>query len=178
MQHGIEKGEKAAFKMAYGASIPQLIYTYLALFGFDYFHNNLIFERQLQAVAAIVFIGLSLYFFWPKKEKKPLNESAKATTNHLSFTRGLILSFLNVLVIPFWIFMAVFLGTYGIAVVTQNDILIFSIGSALGALVAFGGYAKMSEFIIRRIGKLVNYTNRVAGIIFLILGVYQLVQLF
>lgn len=173
IQQGINKGEKAALKMAYGASIPQLIYTYLTLYSFDFFHNNLIMEQQLQTGAGVIFIGLSFYFFRQKIEEQTLNTSSKANTTHLSFTRGLIISFLNVLVIPFWIFIAVYLGTYGIVVSTQSEILLFSIGSALGALVTFIAYAKSSEFIIRRIGKLVTYTNKIAGVIFLLLGIYQ-----
>ena len=115
-----------------------------------------------------------------RKEKRPTcTPSAPADSyDYFDFGRGFIVATMNVLIIPFWLFIALWLSNYDFTFDTQTNIIAFSLGSALGALAVFIGYAELGHYILARIGKIVKYTNKIVGVVFVILGIYQLTQLF
>ena len=98
--------------------------------------------------------------------------------DYFDFGRGFIVATMNVLIIPFWLFIALWLANYDMTFDNQTNIIVFSIGSALGALAVFIGYAELGQYILARIGKIVKYTNKIVGVVFVVLGIYQLTQLF
>ena len=71
------------------------------------------------------------------------------------------------LIVPFWIFLGIWLESNGILFHEKIEVIIFSLGSALGALLAFLGYILLSEFIVKKSKEIKRYANRAIGIIFL-----------
>lgn len=84
---------------------------------------------------------------------------------------------MNILIVPFWIFLGIWLKSNGMLFENQTDIFIFSVGAAIGALLAFFGYILLSEYIVTKIKEINQYTNKAVGLIFLGLGIFQLTQI-
>ena len=174
MQRAIESSKKAAIMMALGSTLPEFVYTYIALYGFDFFNDNISIGQDIQITATIIFFLLAVYFLTKKSEKPNLTPSKK--DDYFNFGRGFLVAAMNILVIPFWIFIALWLQTYGFSFVTSAEIIFFSIGSALGALLIFLAYAELGHLIFQKLGTIVRYTNKAIGISFLLLGIYQITQ--
>lgn len=175
MQRAIESGKKAAILMAFGATLPEFFYTYIALYGFDFFNNNTVVNEHIQLIATIIFFLLATYFLSKKPEVQRLEKNEKE--NYFDFGRGFLIGTMNLLIIPFWIFIAIWLQSYDFTFLTQSEIILFSLGAALGALLVFLAYAELGHLVLQKIGTVIKYTNKVVGLMFLGLGVYQLTQI-
>ena len=175
MQRTVEAGKKAGYMLSFGATVMEFVYTYIALYGLTFFQESVATNYYMQVFATVVFFAFGIYNFF--KESQPPT-TLKNDYDYFDFGRGFLVATMNVLIIPFWLFIALWLSGYDMTFDSQANIIVFSIGSALGALAVFIGYAELGHYILARIGKIVQYTNKIVGVIFVILGIYQLGQLF
>ena len=176
MQRTLEAGKKAGYMLSFGATVMEFVYTYIALYGLTFFQESVATNYYMQVFATVVFFAFGIYNFF--KESKP-PAAPTDSYDYFDFGRGFIVATMNVLIIPFWLFIALWLsGSYDMTFDSQTNIIVFSLGSALGALAVFIGYAELGQYILARIGKIVKYTNKIVGVVFILLGIYQLTQLF
>ncbi len=84
---------------------------------------------------------------------------------------------MNMLIIPTWIFIAVWLKGNGFDFTHLREILSISLGAGVGALLIFLGYVRLSRFILARMSKVIKYTNVFLGLIFITLAIYQLLRI-
>ena len=175
MQRTLEAGKKAGYMLSFGATVMEFVYTYIALYGLTFFQESVATNYYMQVFATVVFLGFGFYNFF--KESKPPTTPSN-DYDYFDFGRGFLVATMNVLIIPFWLFIALWLANYEMTFDNQTNIMVFSIGSALGALAVFIGYAELGHYILARIGKIVKYTNKIVGVVFVVLGIYQLTQLF
>ncbi|MFT5168429.1 MAG: threonine/homoserine/homoserine lactone efflux protein [Saprospiraceae bacterium] len=175
MKRTIEASKQAGLMIALGATIPEFIYTYVALYSFDFLNDNIEINQNIQIATIIVFFSLAIYYLL-KKVVAPKMINPK--DNYFDFFRGVLVAFMNLLVLPFWVFIALWLKSYEFYFSTQSQMLTFSLGSALGALVIFLAYVQLGVFIIKKKNTIILYTNKIVGVIFLSLSFYQLIQFF
>ena len=171
----IHDGFRSGVMVALGATVIEFLYTYIALSSTDFFLDNVNINSTINLIAMVVFFGLGFYHIF-KKSKVVLNHSGEYKT--FDFFKGLILASMNMLIIPFWIFLVIWLKNYGVELSTNFEQLIFSAGAAFGALIIFLLYVRLGKFIATRIQKVAFYTNKLVGSLFLMLGIYQLIQFF
>ena len=174
-QKTIQNGRHSGLMIALGATIMEFIYAFIALLSLDLFTQNTSIGNYIKIFATAIFLAMGFYFLWKKNstEVRPT-----AAYNYLDFLRGFIVGSMNLLIVPFWIFLGIWLKANGVSFKNNFDILIFSSGAALGALLAFFGYILLSEFIVKRTKKINQYTNKAVGILFLGLGIFQLAHFF
>lgn len=176
VQRTLESGKKAGRMLSLGATLPEFIYTYIALVGLTFFRESIAVNHYIQIGATIVFFGFACFFFFKKNQEFKI-EKEETKYDYFDFGRGVLIATMNLLIIPFWVLIGAWLSTYDMAFDTTYRIFIFSLGSALGALVIFLAYAELGEFILQRMAKIVLYTNKIVASVFFALGVYQLTQL-
>ncbi len=174
-QKTIQNGRQSGIMIAIGATVMEFIYTYVALISLDFFSKSTIISDYIKIFSTVVFFSLGIYFLWKKS-----NATLKATSeyDYFDFLRGITVGMMNMLIVPFWIFLGIWLESNGMFFKNKGDILIFSIGAAIGALIAFFGYILLSEYIVSKTKEIDRYTNKVVGLIFLGLGIFQMTQLF
>ena len=174
-QKTIQNGRHSGLMIALGATIMEFVYAFIALLSLDLFTQNTSIGNYIKIFATAIFLAMGFYFLWKKNstEVRPT-----AAYNYLDFLRGFIVGSMNLLIVPFWIFLGIWLKANGVSFKNNFDILIFSSGAALGALLAFFGYILLSEFIVKRTKKINQYTNKAVGILFLGLGIFQLAHFF
>ncbi len=170
-QRTMEKGRKSGVLLALGATVMEFVYTYIALISLDLFTQNTSIGQYIQYAATLVFFILGFYFLF--KKSQDITPPA-STYNYFDFFRGVVVGAMNMLIVPFWIFLAIWLESQGYFFDRATNIFSFSVGSALGALLAFLGYISLSEWIMGKIKTIHRYTDTVVGILFLGLGIFQL----
>ena len=174
IQRTIAKGKRAGLMIAAGATIMEFVYTFIALKSLDLFTESIELGNYIKIFSTIVFFILGAYYFF-----KQVSEVSKPASNYdyFDFLRGFVVGLMNLLIVPFWIFIGVWLQSYGMVFDDNAFIANFSFGSALGAFIAFYGYIWFSGLIKDRLDQINNYTNKIFGVVFFGLGIFKLIQL-
>jgi threonine/homoserine/homoserine lactone efflux protein len=175
-QTTISEGKSAGFRNALGATIPEFIYTYVALIGIDFLLDHADIGHYIQWASVFIFLALGLWFWFAKP---PEIGKVQVEANHRKFfLRGLTAGFFNFLIVPFWVVVVGWLRANGYVIDGQSVFLGFSLSGALGALLAFVLYIELGGMILRRFQTVAVYVNRIIGGLFLGLFAYQLWELF
>ncbi len=173
-QKTIEKGKQSGFMIASGATIIEFVYTYIALISLEFFTENTAIGNYIKLFSMIIFFGLGGYFLFKKSAVKIQSAS---TYDYFDFLRGLIVGMMNMLIIPFWIFLAIWLMSNGMLFDEDSSIISFSLGSAIGAFLAFLLYIWFSGFITKKVKAINQYTNKAIGVLFIGLALFQVFHL-
>ncbi|MCF6307830.1 MAG: lysine transporter LysE [Flavobacteriaceae bacterium] len=128
----MNEGKKRAFLFASGVSLAVLIETLIALFFARFLDKNPDIIAILQKVVLGVFISMTIYFFFIAKDinKQPVKEVTHSKRN--LFFRGFLLSIINLLPIPFWVYISITFRSFKWFTFSQLSIVITSIGSSIG----------------------------------------------
>ncbi len=169
LRSSVQNGRRDGLWISVGALIPEFIYTYLALVGYRYLQQN--------PFATAVFLLFGIYYLLKKVNPQTLEFAVEreAKNGASGFSRGLGIGFLNMLIVPFWVFVAGWLSMYDMAFEDLGLIISFCLGAAIGAGVVFWGYVELGNWLVNRLGRIEYYTNKVVGGIFLGLGLLQLI---
>lgn len=179
MKRSIAAGRVAGVFTALGTFIPEFVYTYIAVYGYLAISESETIGHNFQIAGAVVFLSLAaFYFFQAPVESMPDLANRGSKKHFTNFQRGFLTAAVNLLVVPFWAFIAVSLHTYGYEFQSQSELITFALGSALGALLMFMVYARLGYLIVHRMEKMVRYTNKFLALVFFVLGIYQLVRLY
>jgi len=170
-QQTLKKGRQSGLGIAFGATIMEFIYPAMVLLGLDFFKVNIVTSSYLKMFATAIFTMLAVLFFSKKQTSFSRSGTPQPGTD---FMLGLLVGSMNVLIIPFWVFMAIWLETNGMPFHNHVDILIFFFFSACGAFLAFVGYILMSELVLKRVKEIDRYVNVALGLICAVLALYQL----
>jgi len=175
-QTSIARGLAAAIAVAAGASIAEFFQALAAVLVANWFLSHPMAEQVFHWAAVLVFLalGIQLVFF-----AKPLNQSVKIaeTTLRGQFAKGLIVSFFNLLAIPYWFVYCAWLRVEGWWQEGLFSTLMFSLGVSVGTLFALTLYAWLGQLILNRSDEAAKHANRVIGLIFLGLGLKTLLGL-
>ena len=130
-------GRSEAISFASGATVIVLFQTYIALL-----FAKFIFSRQdiiniLQEIGVVLFLGLSVYFFWSARKPKKTKQEIKMHSKASRFFLGMLLSFLNLFPIPYYVFVSVTLSSYGYFFFNSFFIYSFVLGVVLGSFTIF-----------------------------------------
>ncbi len=136
----MNEGRKKAILFALGVTLAVLIETLIALVFARYLDKNPEIIAMLQKVVLGVFVSISIYFFFIAKDvrKESLKDRNNSKTNR--FFLGFILSAINFLPIPYWVYMSITFSSFGWFVFSNLNILATVIGSSIGTFVVMGVY--------------------------------------
>lgn len=172
----INKGKFEAVKFSIGVSIVVLLQAYIAILFTKFLNDNPNFIVSLQKIAVVIFLLLSLYFYLEfKKDKKP-NENFKEKAGN-SFLIGLLLSTLNMFAIPFYFGVTRALDVAGWLQFSQQNILAFVIGSALGTFIMLYFYANYATIIELKSKVLAKNLNLVLSILTAAVAIITIIKL-
>ena len=130
-------GRSEAISFASGATVIVLFQTYIALL-----FAKFIFSRQdiiniLQEIGVVLFLGLSVYFFWSARKPKKAKQEIKMHSKASRFFLGMLLSALNLFPIPYYVFVSVTMSAYGYFFFNSFFIYSFVLGVVLGSFCVF-----------------------------------------
>jgi threonine/homoserine/homoserine lactone efflux protein len=173
----IRKGMHAAIFTAIGAAIVELVQVFIALKFTWLFAENPSVERVFQVVATVVFFAGGIYFFFFAKSKPEVSESDVKPSKRGDFFRGVFISSLNLMVIPYWMFYATLLTANGLMVPDNQHVVLFSFGTMCGTFTLLVLYAYLGARILSKSEQITRWVNRFIGLLLVGFGVFQLYKM-
>jgi threonine/homoserine/homoserine lactone efflux protein len=170
----INKNLRAAVWVSLGAILVEFFQVILALKFTWLFNENNGLNTALKTVAIIVFLLGGAYYMFFAKSRSALSDKEDNHRSSNEFFKGIILSLLNVMAIPFWIFYGAFLTSNGLLIRDNLYVLVFAGGSMIGTFSLFMSYALLGHKILRKHDVVTKWVNRVIGAVLLVLGFYQI----
>jgi threonine/homoserine/homoserine lactone efflux protein len=173
----LRKGMVRAMWMAVGASWVEFFQVFIALKFAGLFMEGSMVERIFQAVAAAVFLGGAIYFFFFAKPHVPTEtEKQVLSRRRHEFLKGTLLSTLNVMALPYWVFYGAVLSANNLLNKENAYVAIFSAGTVLGTFVLLYFYSLLGAKILRKSSLVTKWVNKFIGLVLAGFGLYELWQ--
>lgn len=169
----LNKSKSDAVKFSIGVSIVVLFQAYVAILFTKFLRGNPDFVQSLQKIAIVIFTLLSFYFYRQSKKKHYPMGSVKEKAGN-SFMVGLLLSALNMFSIPFYCGVTTALDIAGWLQFSQQNIMAFVVGSAIGTFVLLYMYANFASTIQHKSKGLSKNLNLILSIL---TGVFAFITL-
>jgi len=172
LQLGLEGKVKTALRFALAVSIIEYPYTWIGVQFEAWITSSPVVIENFQLITAIVMVAIGVLNLW--SSEKPTSFSLKF--NESGFRRGLILSILNPMAIPFWIGVTAYLKAQGWLNLSSVWLLhSYILGTSVGAMLLLTLFALMAKKLARYV-KSSKMVKRVPGFTLLILGIYAFIK--
>ena len=171
----IHKSLRAGLWVALGAALVEMLQAFVALEFSGWWAGGGFWDQLIQWGAVVVFVVFGVYFLWKKPSSIELEASeGSARTKH--FFKGVLVSALNLLAFPYWIFYGTYLANDG-WLADVSLVSVFAFGVMAGTFVLLYFYARLSLSIVSRAQQFAWLTDRIIGVVFLFLAFVQLWRL-
>ena len=170
----VNTGKIESIKFAAGASVIVLFQAGIALFFAGFFVKNPQVIEILKVAAIFVFIALSIFFFFLSRKKV---DSISNSNRQYYFMSGIVMSSVNMLAIPFYLGVSIYLVSANKIIIEQPFILFFVSGAALGSFLLFYTYIIFAKFIIKKISFIATNINIILSVLFFGLGILTLIRI-
>lgn len=172
LQLGLENKVKTALRFALAVSLVEYPYTWIGVQFQYWITSSPVVIENFQLITAIVMVAIGLLNLW--SAEKPTTFSVKF--NDSGFRRGLVLSVLNPMAIPFWIAITAYLKAVGwIDLSTSWRLHAYILGTSVGAMILLTLFALLANKLAVYV-KNNRIVKRVPGITLLILGIYAFIK--
>ena len=178
----LKQNAKQAFKIAAAAGIAEVILSYYALHCSmpvkDFFFNN----KWVQITVAGILLSVGLFLFF-KKESKNRNHSKKRKLTKSKYATGFLLGILNPPVLIYWVIAYGFINDNDINIMLSlkssfSVLFLFFGGVYFGKLLTLYFYSRFSLMIKKRIQNITLIINKVTGVLLVIIGVVQTINIY
>jgi threonine/homoserine/homoserine lactone efflux protein len=174
LQMGMEYKIKPALRFALAVSIVEYPYAWIAVEFEDWVTSTPAIVDNFQLITAIVMTVIGVFSIW--SARKPTEFSVRF--NESGFWRGLVLSILNPMAIPFWVGITAYLKAQGWINLSTTWLLhSYVLGTSVGVMILLTIYA----FLARRLASHIKDNHLVKlfpGLILLLLGGYAFIKYF
>jgi threonine/homoserine/homoserine lactone efflux protein len=168
----LEKKIGAALRFALAVSIIEYPYAWIAVEFEKWITSTPAVIENFQLLTAIVMTIIGVLNIW--SAQRPTNFTTRF--NESGFRRGLVLSILNPMAIPFWIGVTAYLKAQGwIDLSSQLKLHLYVLGTSVGAMVLL----TLFTYLAHRLSSYVTGNKIVKlapGITLLLLGLYAFVR--
>jgi len=172
VQLGLEKKINIAWRFAIAASIMEYPYAWVAVEFAEMITSSPLLVENMQLITAIVMTLLGVITIW--SSNRPTKISTKLSES--GYMRGIILSILNPLAIPFWVGATAYLVSLDwIELSTPVRLHSYLIAICLGTFVILILLAYLAKKVVSRFQQN-SWINRIPGIALMILGVYAFLE--
>ncbi len=136
----MKQGRKVALLFSVGVCVTVCIQTFIALLFASYLDMHPEVVDILQKVALGIFICITIYFFFIAKDtRRELPESVKKSKTN-RFFYGILLAALNLLPLPYWVYVSITFGAFGWFSFEQLELWAAVIASGMGTFVMLAIY--------------------------------------
>lgn len=173
----LQEGKNEALSFAAGASIVVFLQTYVAVIFARFISVHLEIISLLQEIGILVFTALSVYFFWIAKKPKKQQKDIKIKGKSNRFYHGILLSMLNFLPVPFYVFTSISIASSGYFHFEKFEIINFVLGVMFGSFSVFYLYIVAFKMIEEKTTFLMKNINSIVGSITGLIAVFTLFKL-
>ena len=172
-----QDGRNEALSFAFGASLVIFFQTFIAVLFARFINNNQEIVKTLQEIGIFVFSLLSVYFFWIAEKPKKIKTDRTVKGKSSRFFLGMLLSTLNLLPIPFYVFASMSLQASGYFSFEKIPVSSFVTGVVGGSFTVFYIYIVAFKKIERKADFLLRNINTIIGSVTTFMAVVTLLKL-
>lgn len=181
VKSAIQVNSRSGVMVAIGGSIPELIYSLLAVLTGAYLHRFPGIFSGFQLISAVVMgiIGCVI-FFRPFSQPEWKNDQSGTVSGKRFLLKGFMLGMLNPQLLPFWLVVYTsFFSLTGFKIVSLTDNIAFIAGTGIGAFALHLLLIRLTETNRSRLSKWMQVPglHRIIGSIFVILAMIQVISL-
>ena len=176
----LQEGKNEAISFALGASVIIFFQTFIAVLFARFINNHQEIVSTLQEIGIFIFSSLSIYFFWIAKKPKKIKTDSRVKGKSNRFFLGMLLSTLNLLPIPFYVFASMTLAASGYFSFDKIPVAEFVIGVMIGSftvfyiyIVAFKKIENKTEFLMRNINTIIGSVTTFMAVLTLFKLLYK-----
>ncbi len=128
----MKEGRKKGVLFSIGVCVTVMVQTYVALFFAKLLDQHPEYVDLLQKVALGIFICITIYFFFIAKDtRRPIREDVNRSKTNRFFT-GMLLAHLNLLPLPYWVYISITFAGFGWFSFEQTEIWAAVLASGVG----------------------------------------------
>lgn len=176
----LQQGKNVAISFALGASLIIFFQTFIAVLFARFISNHQEIVSTLQEIGIFVFSLLSIYFFWIAKKPKKIKTDSTVKGKPNRFFLGMLLSTLNLLPVPFYVFASMSLAASGYFSFDTIPVSSFVIGVVCGSfmvfyiyIVAFKKIEKKTEFLMKNFNNIIGSVTTFMALVTLFKLLYK-----
>jgi threonine/homoserine/homoserine lactone efflux protein len=170
----IQRGVRVGVYMGIGASIVEFFQSYFALAFFNFLNANQQVEERIIMICIPIFLAVGIYYLFKKNARLPTATTRAA--NVIGFAKGFMLSVLNLIAVPYYVFIGGYLASSDYIILKAEFIAAFAAGVVVGSFAVFLIYAKLGQYIRKKSERMSVYASKIVGAIFIALAVSQMVR--
>lgn len=172
VQLGLNRRISVAWRMAFAAALIEYPYAWIAVKFQRLLSQSVEFTHNFHLVSAGVMITLGVFNLWSASRPTPFTRRFEKS----GFRRGVVLSLLNPLAIPFWLAMTAYLKSYGWVDLSDDfEVHAYLLGVSSGTLVLFMLLAYLARQVIKYFRE-DSIIKKAPGAILILLGIYSFVR--
>ena len=172
-----QEGKNEAISFAVGASVIIFFQTFIAVLFARFISIHPEIVSTLQEIGVFVFLLLSIYFFWIAKKPQKIKTDSKVKGKSNRFLLGMLLSTLNLLPMPFYVFASMSLASSGYFSFDKIPVAEFVIGVVSGSFAVFYIYIVAFKIIEKKTEFLMQNINNIIGSVTTFMAVVTLFKL-
>lgn len=138
----MREGRKKGLLFSIGVCVTVMIQTYIALLFARYIEMHPGIVDVLQKVALGIFISLTIYFIFIAKDTRREIRDNDSYSKTSRFFSGMFLAMLNLLPLPYWIYLGITFSVFGWFSFSQPELWVAVVGAGLGTLSVLALYVQ------------------------------------
>jgi len=170
----IQEGKNEAISFVAGATSIVFLQTFFAVLCARFISSHVEIVSFIQELGIVIFSSLSIYFFMMAKKPNKTKPTYKIKGKSNRFFYGVLLSTLNFLPIPFYVFASMSLVSAGYFQFLQFQVLSFVFGVVFGSFTVFYLYIVAFKRIENKTDFLSKNINRIIGLVTAIMALFTL----
>lgn len=172
------KGRTNGILFAVGASLVVIFQAYIGVLVSKYLYRNTHIIDILMKIAVIVFAFFAIYFFVIGKKNKEKKIRSVYVSKRKSFFKGMLLSSLNLLPIPYFCGINAAWNVSGWIKFELTDILVFVLAAGLGTFASLYIYVVYFNKLQDKTGRFTKYSDYILSGLMLVLVIITLIRIF
>ncbi|MBC9797417.1 LysE family transporter [Sinomicrobium weinanense] len=173
-----QKGRTNGILFAIGASLVVIGQAYIGVLISKYLYRNTHIIDILLKIAVIVFAFFAIYFFVAGRKRKEKKMRSVYVSKRKSFFKGMLLSALNMLPIPYFCGINAAWNVSGWIKFELTDILIFILAAGLGTFTTLYIYVVYFNKMQDKTERFTKYSDYILSALMLVLVIITLIRIF
>lgn len=172
IQLGIERRMNIAWRFAIAAALIEYPYAWIAVAFEEWITTSPVILSNFKLISAVVLILVGGLNIWSSQRPTVFTQKFQES----GFRRGVALSILNPLAMPFWIAITAYLNVQGwINLSTQGQLHSYLAGISIGAFILLILVAYLSKMMVAAYQP-GSKVKLIPGLVLLVLGIYAFIE--
>ncbi len=165
-----------------GVILVEYLQAGIAIYFSEKLLSNPSIERVIEIAVIPIFLIIGFIYIFSSKTKENDKEQISKKTNSITdmapFKKGIFLSIINPLAIPFWLAVCTSFNAAGQLIYEWNYIQAFLLGLILGTFLALILYGGLGEILEKRLQKYEHWFSPIIGITLITIAIIQIFRVF